>query len=130
MNDDAFAQQVAEAKDLTHEDQKKAGMPVAGAIDDEHRDFLKTIQSMLEAGDIDPSDPKSLLNIDIYDALDQEWKDKADLALANVADQLRLIANFMSSAETPNESPQLQTMVEQLWQSKQQIESHHDVFKF
>lgn len=125
-----FAAHIASAGDLSQEEQKKAGTPVAGSIDEEHRNFLKTLKTLLDANEINPSDPKSLLKMDIYETLDQEWKDKADLALANVADQLRLIANFMASAETPNESPQLQTMVEQLWHSKQQIEEHHDVFKF
>lgn len=128
MND--FAAQVAAASDLSPEDQKKAGTPVAGSIDDEHRNFLKTLKTLIDNGEIRLDDPKSLLKMDVYEALDQEWKDKADLALFNCADQLRHIAGFISSAETPNESPQLQTMVEQLWQSKQQIEKHHDVFTF
>lgn len=68
--------------------------------------------------------------MDIYNTLDEAWQDKADLSLQNIAGQVRIIAEFMASKETPDESPQLQTMVEQLWQSKQQIEKHHDVFKF
>lgn len=128
MND--FYDQVAQAKDLTHEDQKKAGTPVSGSIGSEHRDFLKTLTKMLEAGELDPNQPKSLLNMKIYETLDEQWTDKADMILANVARQLQLIADFLASAETPAESPQLQTMVEQLWQSKQQIEEHYDVFKF
>ncbi|MAE68795.1 MAG: hypothetical protein QF793_01925 [Candidatus Peribacteraceae bacterium] len=125
-----FYDQVATAADLTREDQKKVGAPIAGSIGTEHRDFLKTLKKMLEAGEIDPHEPKSLLNKEIYDALDEEWQEKTDLALLNIANQLRLIADFLHSAETPAESPQLQTMVEHLWQSKQQIEEHHDVFKF
>lgn len=125
-----FFSKVAAAKDLTHDDQKKAGTPVSGSIGSEHRDFLKTLKTLLDAGDINPDEPKSLLNMDVYEGLDEEWKDKTDLILLNVANQLGLIAQFMASAETPAESPQLQTMVEQLWQSKQQIEEHYDVFKF
>ena len=125
-----FYSKVAAAKDLTHADQRKAGTPVSGSIGKEHRDFLKTLEKLIDAGDINPDKPKSLLNMDIYEALDEEWQDKADLMLINVANQLGLIMQFLASAETPAESPQLQTMVEQLWQSKQQIEEHHDVFKF
>jgi hypothetical protein len=125
-----FFSKVAAAKDLTHNDQKKAGMPVSGTIETEHRDFLKSLTKMIESGDINPDEPKSLLNTDVYDGLDETWKDKTDLILMNVAQQLLLITQFMDSAETPAESPQLQTMVEQLWQSKQQIEEHYDVFKF
>lgn len=125
-----FAQQVAAASDMTVADQKKAGAPIAGAIGRKHRDFLKTIRKLLESGKIDPYEPQSLLNMDVYEALPEEWKEKADLALVNIADQLRILAEFLQSPETPAESPQLQTMVEQLWQSKQQIEEHHDVFIF
>ncbi|MCB9808416.1 hypothetical protein H6770_04140 [Candidatus Peribacteria bacterium] len=125
-----FAQQVASAENLSLEDQKKAGAPVAGSMDEEHKSFLKTLQSLLASGEIDPYDPKSFLKMDIYNTLDEAWQDKADLSLQNIAGQVRIIAEFMASKETPDESPQLQTMVEQLWQSKQQIEKHHDVFKF
>ena len=125
-----FFQAVANAKDLTHEDQKKAGTPVSGSIGTEHRDFLKTLTKLLESGEIDPHQPKSLLNMEVYETLDESWTDKTDLIWANVSHQLQLIAEFITSAETPAESPQLQTMVEQLWQSKQTIEEHYDVFKF
>lgn len=125
-----FYSKVAAAKDLTHADQKKAGTPVSGSIRKEHRDFLKTLKKLLDDGEINPDDAKSLLNMDVYDGLDESWKEKTDIMLMNVTQQLGLITQFMESAETPAESPQLQTMVEQLWQSKQQIEKHHDVFKF
>ena len=125
-----FAQQVAAAGDLTHDDQKKAGAPGAGTIDSEHRNFLKTVKKLLDAGEIDPYEPKSLLKMEVYETIPEEWKEKADLSLANLADQLRKIAEFLASPETPAESPQLQTMVEQLWQMKQAIEEHYDVFKF
>lgn len=128
MND--FVQTVAAAQDLTHDDQKKAGTPVAGAISKDHRDFLKTLTKLLEDGEIDPYEPRSLLKMDVYESLDEEWQEKADLTLVNCAHQLRLIADFLASPETPAESLQLQTMVDQLWQTKQQIEEHHDVFKF
>ncbi|MDP7477232.1 MAG: hypothetical protein QF442_02175, partial [Candidatus Peribacteraceae bacterium] len=65
----------------------------------------------------------------VYDSLDETWQDKADLTIVNVANQIRLIQEFMESNETPDESPQLQTMVEHLWQMKQTIEREHDVFK-
>lgn len=125
-----FYKAVAGAKDLTHEDQKKAGTPVSGSIGTEHRDFLKTIKKMLDAGELNPQEPRSLLNMEVYETLDEHWTDKTDMILSNVARQLQSIGDFLASAETPAESPQLETMVEQLWQSKQQIEEHYDVFKF
>lgn len=50
-----FAQQVASAENLSLEDQKKAGAPVAGSMDEEHKSFLKTLQSLLASGEIDPT---------------------------------------------------------------------------
>lgn len=125
-----FAQQVAGAKDLSVEEQKKVGAPVQGSITDEHKSFLQTLKQLLKSEEIDPYDPKTFLKSDVYEGLDEEWKDKADLTLQNIAGQLKLISEFLASSDTPDESPQLETMVEQLWQSKQQIEEHHDVFKF
>ncbi len=125
-----FVQKVTQAKDLTVDEQKKAGAPVAGAMDSKYSTFLEVLKKLLESGEIDPFNPKSFLKMDVYDALDEQWQDKADLALQNIAGQLRLISEFLASKETPDESPQLETMVMQLWQSKQLIEEHHDVFKF
>ena len=127
---DDFVQQVAEAKDLTVREQKQVGTPIAGSMDDEHKNFLSTIKQMLQSEEIDPYDPKTFLKMEIYEALDEQWQDKADLTLQNIAGQLRRLSEYLASDETPEESPQLQTMVEQLWQSKQTIEEHHDVFKF
>lgn len=115
---------------LPEEKQKQAGKAIAGDMDDEHADFLKTIIGMLDRKEIDASDPQTFLKHDVYDALSEEWRDKVDLALMNLAEQLRLIEGFYRSTHTPNASPQLQTMIEQLWQMKQRIEKEHDVFKF
>ncbi|MDP7069015.1 MAG: hypothetical protein QF815_00680 [Candidatus Peribacteraceae bacterium] len=126
---DDFVTQVAGAKDLTIDEQKKAGVPVKGKMDGGHNDFLKNLKALLDSGEIDPYVPKSIINQDVYDSLDETWQDKADLTIVNVANQIRLIQEFMESNETPDESPQLQTMVEHLWQMKQTIEREHDVFK-
>ncbi len=115
---------------LPEEQQKQAGQAIAGNMGDEHRNFLQTVIGMIDRKEIDSAQPQSLLNHDVYDALSEEWKEKVDLALINIADQLRLIEEFYRSTRTPNESPQLQTMIEQLWQMKQRIEEEKDVFKF
>lgn len=125
-----FAQSINQATDLTEKQQKKAGKPVAGDIDEEHRNFLKTLIKLIDSGEIRPDDPKSFLKPEVYDKLDEEWHEKTDIALMNIAQQVRLINDFRNTNGAPDESPQLQTMVEQLWQMKQQIEEHHDVFKF
>lgn len=116
--------------DLPVKDQQKAGKAIKGDMDSEHANFLKTLVKLLDDGEIIASDPQSLLKKKVYEKLPEEWKDKVNLALVNIAEQVRLIENFYRSKETPNESPQLQTMIEHLWQMKQRIEETHDVFKF
>lgn len=116
--------------DLPEEKQKQAGQAIAGDMSDDHTNFLKTVIGMIDRKEIVSSAPQSLLNHDVYDALSEEWQDKVDLALINIADQLRLIEEFYRSTETPDASPQLQTMIEQLWQMKERIEKEYDVFKF
>lgn len=126
----SFLTHVTATKNLTDAQQKSAGTPIAGTMSKEHRDFLHTIKTLIDAGEIDPYDQQSFLREEVYNDLDESWQEKTDLALINIAHQLRLIHEFLERSDTPDESPQLQTMVEQLWQMKQQIEGQHDVFKF
>ena len=125
-----FGDLIQKHSDLPLEKQREAGQAIGGKMDDEHENFLKTLITLLDKGEIVSSDAQSMLKKDIYDGLPQEWKDKVDLALVNIADQVRLIENFSRSKETPNDSPHLQTMIEHLWKMKQRIEEMHDVFKF
>lgn len=118
-------------KNLPEEAQKQAGKPAQGAMGDEHERFLETVLKLLESKSIDPKDPQTFLNEKEYGALKQEEKDAIDLALVNLAGTLTHIVEFRLSNDTPDSSPQLQTMIEQLWQTKSRIEEKAgDVFKF
>ncbi len=130
MTDNDFLKKVENQEELSEEAQQHAGKPVAGTIGDDEKSFAETVTKMIDSGEISPVDPQTFLNHEIYDALDEEWKDTTDLALVNIGNQLQLIHDFMKDPGFTNDSPQLQTMVEQLWQMKQKIEEHHDVFKF
>ena len=124
-----FSSLYAKHKDLSLDAQKKAGQAVAGKMGDEHESFLKKVLTLLDKKEINPYDPESILKKNVYDDLDDEWKMKVDRALPNICDQLRLIVEFRLSKQTPDSSPQLQSMIEYLWQMKQKIEEHYDVFK-
>lgn len=122
---------IAEHKDLPEDDQKKAGQAVAGSMGDEHNDFVKIIARMITNKEIDAFFPETFFKKDIYDKLNEESKAKVDQATVNVADMLRHIAEFYLSKQTPDESPQLQNMIDQLWQMKERVETEHgDVYKF
>ena len=114
-------------KSLTEEDQKKATAPVKGDVSEEHKNFLVTLEKLLDKGEIDPAEPKTFLKQDVYEDLSEEWKEKVDISLVNIANQIRLIQDTRA---VEGESIHLQTMVEQLWEMKQRIEEHYDAFKF
>jgi hypothetical protein len=119
-----------EHQDLPEDQQKKAGQAIAGKMDIDVEEFLHKLLDLIENKTIDPTHPETFINTDVYDIMPQEWKGKTDLALLNIAAQITRIVDFYTSKETPNESPQLQTMIEGLWLMKQRIEEKYDVFKF
>ncbi len=125
-----FNDLIQKHSDLPVEEQKKAGKAIHGDMDDEHKKFLQLLIGLLDRKEIISADAQSMLKRDVYDKLPQEWKDKVDLALGNIAEQVRLIETFYRSTQTPDSSPHLQTMIAYLWQMKQRIEETHDVFKF
>lgn len=126
-----FDTYITQQPTLTEEQQKKAGQPIAGDMDDEHKNFCKTVAGLLDSGAIDVTKPESFLNQNVYDGMPDEWKAKTDMIMLNVATLLDHIYGFYKSKQTPDACPQLANMIEQLWEMKQRIEGHgYDVFKF
>ncbi len=120
-----------EHKNLSEEAQKKAGQAAGGSMDPKHQAFLDLLLSLMKQKAIDPTTPTSFLNQTIYNALTEPQKDEINLALINLAHMLEDIVEFRLSTETPDSSPQLQTMIEQLWVMKERMEEKvGDVFKF
>lgn len=116
-------------KQIPHDEQKKAGAMVSGPVGDEHRKMLEVIFRLLDGGEIDPFVPSTLLNEEVYEALDEQWQDKIDLCLNNIANEIRLIDNYRKNGGDIN-SIHFHTMVEHIWDMKQRIEEYHDAFKF
>lgn len=121
---------MAGTSDLSVAAQVKAGAPMQGDMDQEHKEFVQKVSKLLESGTIDVTKPESFLNKAVYEKLDAEWKSKTDLTMVNVASLLGHIYEFYKSKQTPDACPQLASMIEELWQMKQRIEVHADVFKF
>ncbi len=127
----SFVQAIKQHADLPESAQKKAGKAIAGAMSDKHETFLTLILSLIDSKTIVPGDPKSFLNNDVYAGLTQSERDGIDLALINLSHLLENVVRFRLSKETPDSSPQLQTMIDELWQMKSRIEEGSgDVFKF
>lgn len=125
-----FAETMANTATLSEDAQKKAGTPVAGSMGDDHTNFVETISRLLESGAIDVTKPETFLHADVYASLDEAWKAKTDLAIVNIATLLKHIHEFYRSKQTPDACPQLAQMIEELWQMKERIEAHADVFIF
>ena len=132
MNRMADLTQLAqEHQNLSEAKQKQAGQAIAGPMPDDHKDFVKRVSAMIKAGEIDYHVPDSMLNRAVYDALGEADRAQVDLTKLNVADQLRRVSDFYLSKQTPDESPQLKTMIEHLWQMKHRAEEKYgNVFKF
>lgn len=121
---------MANPANLSEDDQKKAGQAIGGDMGDEFKVFVENVSKMLESGEIDVTRPETFLNTPIYENLEQEWKGKTDQIILNMATLLTHIHAFYRSKQTPDACPQLETMIKQLWEMKQRIEVHADVFKF
>ncbi len=125
-----YASAIAQHTDLPEDQQKKAGQAIGSDMDDEHKNYLAIVIGMLDRKEIDVQSPQTLLKRENYDKLEELSRGMVDAALVNLADQLRQIENFYRSKDTPNASPQLQTMIEHLWQMKNRLEHKYgDVFK-
>jgi len=128
---DDYKKTMAKHQDsVSEEDQKKAGQAQSGKMDAKHKKFVEDLVKLRDSGEIDPMQPYTMVKQDVYDSMPEEWQDKTDLVLVNLADDVRMITDFYKSTDTPDESPQLDTMVEALWNAKQKIEVEYDVFKF
>jgi len=117
-------------QDLSVEEQHRLGQSTAAKMGTEHEVFMKLVLKLIDSKEIDVLHPETFLKKEVYDALNEEWRGKTDLALFNIANLLTRIVEFRVSSRTPDESPELQSMIEHLWQMKQRIEEKHDVFKF
>ena len=129
MNND-FASKMANAKPLSEDEQKKIGTPDSGDMSDEHKNFVQTVSRLLESGEIDVANPETFLNQEIYNSLDPSWKAKTDQAIGSIAILLSHIYDFYKSKQTPDACPQLESMINQLWEMKQRLEVQADIFKF
>lgn len=96
-----------------------------------HTQFVKTIAAMVQSGEINVFAPESFYKPGAYESLDEQSRGQADVAMVNIADSLRHIADFYISKKTPDASPQLEQMIEHLWQMKERLEKKFgDILKF
>lgn len=125
-----FAAAIAQHQDLPEEAQKKAGRATGTDMDEEHKKFLAELIGLLDRKEIDPFTPATLLKQENYGKLSEADRGQVDFALFNLADQVRVVEEYFRSKATPNASPELQTMIEHLWDMVRRLEEKHgDVLK-
>ncbi len=125
-----FVSAMSENQDLSIAEQKKAGQPGGDDMDQEHKNYLKIVIGMLDKKEISVEDPQSLLKPEHYGKLGELERGKVDAALVNIVDMLRQIEEFYRDKSIPDASPELQNMIEHLWQMKNRVESQYgDVYK-
>ncbi len=126
-----FHDTLAQHQTLSEEAQKKAGQATGTTMDKKHVKFLEELIGMIDRKEVDASNVSSMFKEENYSTLDETARDAVDLAALNLADQLRLIESYFRSTQTPNASPQLQTMIEHFWNMKSRLEDKYgDVLKF
>ena|SRR3989338_5004704 len=125
-----FSKLIGQHKNLSEDAQKQAGKAISGAMKPEHYEFLKVVAALIKEKKIDLFRPETFMR-GVYAKLDASAKAKVDLATVNLADLLRHTADFYLSKQTPDESPHLMTMIDQLVAMKQRVEKQYgDVYKF
>jgi uncharacterized protein YktB (UPF0637 family) len=117
------------AKEPSLEDQKRLGVPKETSLGGAHEDFLHTVLALIDQGKIDTKRPETFIKKAIYENLSQEWKAKVDMATPNIISLLERIMDLHARPEN-NASVEMKNLIETLWQAKERIESHADVFIF
>lgn len=118
-------------KDLSTDAQKSLGKAVAGDMAEAHTAFVIKLSKMVKDGEINVFAPASFFKQEVYDSLSEQAKTQVDVALVNVADLLRHIVEFYLSKQTPDSSPQLAQMIDQLWQMTGRLqEKYGTILKF
>ncbi len=113
------------------EDLKKAGKAAGDDMAAAHKRFLADLISRIDRKEINPFDPASLVDQEKRNKLPEIDRGKVDVNATNMASQIQKIEDFFRNKATPNASPELQTMIEYLWENKKRIETQYGpLFRF
>jgi hypothetical protein len=97
------------------------------SLEKEHEGFLMTLIGKLGSGELDPLNAQTLYHREVYDALGEAEKEKADLTAVNLMSIIRQIEKLWKTEKKP--TFQLQNLVETVWQMKSGFEEEHgDVY--
>ncbi len=125
-----FVAAIAQKQHLSEEEQKRISSSGGDDMGATHKDYLATVIGMLDRQEIKLLDPESLLKPAVYQKLGELDRNRVDAALVNITDLLSRIEHSYRDTHTPDASPELQNMIEHLWQMKNRVEDKYgDVYK-
>lgn len=114
----------------TDKEHQEIGTPIKDeeALTQKHEDYCKKIVDLLDTNKIDPDNAETLLNKDIYNALDEKKRGRVDMAAINILQLLSRIKYIWDKDH--EESQQMRNIVDTVWLAKERIESEFgDVYK-
>lgn len=109
--------------------QKRLNQPLKDetGFNEGHEEFLKILIKKIEGGVLNPFDVKTLYNTSVYENLNEEEKEAADLTALNIVAIIRQIEKLWKLEQKA--TFQVQNLVETVFQMKSKFEEQHgDVY--
>jgi hypothetical protein len=111
------------------ETQKMLNKPIESAtgLRGEHEDFLNALISKIGKGELDTRNVQTLYNHAVYDKLDENDREKADLTAINLMSMIRQIERLRENDRRA--TFQIQNLVDTVFRMKSGFEEKHgDVY--
>lgn len=122
---------IAEHAGTSDDDLKKAGKPAGDDMDEKHKKFLEVLIGQIDRKEISPYEPSTLVDQSKLSALAELDRGKVDLTTVNMASQIQRIEHFFRDKSIPDAAPELQTMIDHLWDMKSRLEAQYGpLFRF
>jgi hypothetical protein len=114
--------------EITMEIQDRLNKPLVKNVKPEYKDYLQFILKLIQDKEIDVFVPSTLLHQEKYDVLNDKAKAEIDMTLVNLAQMIQQLQKLFDLNQ--EESYQLESLVDNIWYTKERIESvHGDVYK-
>lgn len=92
-----------------------------------HENFLKVLITKLDNGELDPHNPETLYNQEVYGRLGEEEQEETSLTAINLMSMIRQIESLWKLGDSA--TFQVQNLVETVFQMKSKFENKHgDVY--
>jgi hypothetical protein len=125
MTDFASIMTGHEEHNLSDDHQKQVGAPIGNDMSALHKQYLADLIAKIDAKEIEILKPETFVVNAIYIRLPELDRAAVDVSLFNIVHQVAQIEDFFRNKHTPNAAPQLQTMIDHLWQQKSRIEEKY-----